>query len=61
MYTAKELAEIKAYYGNDAKGAADLLDSCLTVPGLSDYEKSQVKMALADVLVLQDDIWKASL
>jgi tetratricopeptide (TPR) repeat protein len=61
VYTAKELAEIKAYYGNDAKGAADLLDSCLAVNGLSDFEKSQVKMALADVLVLQDDIWQASL
>lgn len=61
VYTAKELAEIKAYYGNDAKGAADLLDSCLVVPGLSDFEKAQVKMALADVLVLQDDIWQASL
>lgn len=61
VYTAKELAEIKAYYGNDAEGAAQLLDSCLAVPGLSDFEKAQVKMALADVLVLKDDIWQASL
>jgi tetratricopeptide (TPR) repeat protein len=61
VYTAKELAEIKAYYGNDPEGAAQLLDSCLKVNGLSDLEKAQVKMALADVLVLQDDIWQASL
>lgn len=61
VYTAKELAEIKAYYGNDAEGAALLLDSCLAVPGLSDFERAQVKMALADVLILKDDIWQASL
>lgn len=61
VYTAKELAEIKAYYGNDAEGAAQLLDSCLAVPGLSDFERAQVKMALADVLILKDDIWQASL
>ena len=61
VYTAKELAEIKAYYGNDTKGAVYLLDSCLAVQGLSDLEKAQIKMALADVLILQDDIWQASL
>lgn len=61
VHTAKELAEIKAYYGNDPIGAAQLLDSCLQVPGLSDLERAEVKMTLADVLVLEDDIWQASL
>lgn len=61
VHTAKELAEIKAYYGNDAAGAALLLDSCLKVPGLTAMEAAEVKMTLADVLVLQDDIWQASL
>ncbi len=61
VHTAKELAEIKAYYGNDPQGAAALLDSCLNVPGLSDLERAEVKMTLGDVLVLQNDIWQASL
>ncbi len=31
------------------------------MPGLTDMQKAEVKMNLADVLVLQDDIWQASL
>lgn len=58
---AKELAIIQAYYGNDTKSASDLLDSCLALPGLNDIGRAEIKMALADVLVLQDDIWQASL
>lgn len=58
---AKELAIIQAYYGNDAKSAGQLLDSCLSLPGLNDIGRAEIKMALADVLVLQDDIWQASL
>lgn len=58
---AQELAEIEAYYGNDAVGAGQLLDSCLAMPGLTDMQRAEIKMKLADVLVLQDDIWQASL
>lgn len=58
---ARELAIIQAYYANDAEGAAQLLDSCLNMPGLTDMQKAEIKMSLADVLVLQDDIWQASL
>jgi tetratricopeptide (TPR) repeat protein len=58
---AKELAIIQAYYGNDTKSASALLDSCLALPGLNDIGRAEIKMALADVLVLQDDIWQASL
>lgn len=58
---ARELAVIQAYYGNDAKGAQQLLDSCLVLQGLSDLQRAEVKMSLADVLVLENDIWQASL
>ncbi len=58
---ARELAIIQAYYGNDAAAASVLLDSCLTMPGLTDLQKAEIKMSLADVLVLQNDIWQASL
>lgn len=58
---AKELATIQAYYGNDALEAGQLLDSCLKMPGLTDMQRAEIKMTLADVLVLQDDIWQASL
>lgn len=58
---ARELAEIEAYYNDNAAGAQALLDSCLAIPGLTDMETAQVKMLLADILVLEDDIWQASL
>lgn len=58
---ACELAEIEGYYANDAKGAEQLLDSCMKVPGLTDIQRAEVKMQLGDILVLEDDIWQASL
>ena len=57
----KELATIEAYYNNHAEIAQHLLDSCLAIPGLTDMEKAEVKMLLADILVLEGDIWQASL
>lgn len=58
---ARELATIQAYYGNQAQDAATLLDSCLNLPGLTDMQRAELKMSLADILVLEDDIWQASL
>jgi tetratricopeptide (TPR) repeat protein len=58
---ARELAIIQAYYGNNAASSAEILDSCLAMPGLTDMQRAEIKMSLADVLVLQDDIWQASL
>jgi len=58
---ARELAIIQAYYGNNAESGQQLLDSCLALPGLTDIQRAEIKMTLADVLVLRDDIWQASL
>lgn len=58
---ARELATIQAYYGNQSQDAATLLDSCLNLPGLTDMQRAELKMSLADILVLEDDIWQASL
>ena len=58
---ARELATIQAYYADQAPQAAQLLDSCLNVAGLTDMQRAEIKMSLADILVLQDDIWQASL
>lgn len=58
---AKELSTIMAYYGNDVVGAKNLLDSCLALPGLTDMQQAEIKMNLADILVLGDDIWESSL
>lgn len=58
---ARELAIIQAYYGNNAASSVEILDSCLAMPGLTDMQRAEIKMSLADVLVLQNDIWQASL
>ncbi len=57
----RELATIEAYYNDNAEAAQQLLDSTLAIPGLTDMEKAEVKMLLADILVLENDIWQASL
>src|SRR6218665_1375854 len=61
VFLMRELATIEAYYNDNATGAQQLLDSTLAIPGLTDMEKAEVKMLLADILVLENDIWQASL
>lgn len=56
-----ELANIKAFYANDAAGAKTLLETGLTYSPISDMNKAKLNMALADVLVVLNEIWEASL
>jgi tetratricopeptide (TPR) repeat protein len=56
-----ELAHINAFYGNQIDEAITLLKFVLQLPGLTDMQKAQAKMQLADVNVLGGDIWEASL
>ncbi|MCT4579985.1 MAG: tetratricopeptide repeat protein [Flavobacteriales bacterium] len=57
----KELANLNAYYINDAQAARDLLEDALKFPRLNSKEKAKVKIQLADVLVVQNEVWDASL
>ena len=56
-----ELAHIQAFYANKGQDAIELLSNALQISGLTDIEKAQVKMELADIHVLHGDIWEASL
>jgi tetratricopeptide (TPR) repeat protein len=56
-----ELAHIKAFYGNQIEESIQDLTHLLQTPGLTDMQRAQVKMQLADVNVLGGDIWEASL
>ena len=56
-----ELAHIKAFYGEQVLQSIELLNNLLETPGLTDMQRAQVKMKLADVQVLGGDIWEASL
>ena len=56
-----EYAHILAFYGNKTSKAIQELTALMETPGLTDIQKAQVKMQLADVHVLGGDIWEASL
>ena len=56
-----ELAHIKAFYGNQIEESIQDLTQLLQTPGLTDMQRAQVKMQLADVNVLGCDICEASL
>lgn len=56
-----ELAHIQAYYANQTLEAKNLLEEGLKIPGITQIQEAELKMQLADILVLRDDIWEASL
>lgn len=56
-----ELAHIQAFYGNQAQQAINRLTTALDIQGLTDMQRAEVKMALADIHVLHGDVWEASL
>ncbi len=56
-----ELAHIKAFYANKSEEAIRLLEESLIISSLTDMERAELKMELADIHVLHGDIWEASL
>lgn len=56
-----ELAHIQAFYANKGTEAIDLLWETLDIQGLTDMQRAEVKMQLADIHVLHGDVWEASL
>lgn len=56
-----ELAHIEAFYGTKAEDAITLLNDGLSITGITDINKAELKMKLADIHVLHGDIWEASL
>jgi len=56
-----ELADIEAFYNNNATKAIDLLSEALLIERITDMHRAEVKMKLADIHVLHGDIWEAAL
>jgi tetratricopeptide (TPR) repeat protein len=56
-----EMSHIQAFYGNQSDQAIINLTEALLLPGLTDIQKAELKMKLADIHVLHGDIWEASL
>ncbi len=56
-----ELAEIKAFYANQSEQAQNDLEAALLIPGLTNIQEAEIKIALGDIFVIRDDIWSASI
>lgn len=56
-----EKAHIQAFYANQGDEAIEGLNELLEISGLTDMQKANAKMALADIHVLDGDVWEASL
>lgn len=56
-----ELSHIQAFYANQADSAIKTLSELVTTPGITDIQRAEIKMQLADIHVLHGDIWESSL
>ena len=56
-----DLSEIEAYYLDDVSAAKEHLNTAILIPRLKEKLKAEAKLKLADILVLEDNIWEASL
>lgn len=57
----KELAHIKGFYLGQSDQAVALLEETVKIPGLNPRVQGVCKLELADNLILDGDIWEASL
>lgn len=55
------LANIQAFYLHNPKKALETLNKAINIPGLKNYDKSNIKLDLADVYLMLNNIWEASL
>ncbi len=56
-----ELSHIQAFYGKMSANAIGRLENALNIQGVTDMQRAQIKMKLADIHVLHGDVWEASL
>ena len=57
----QKLARIQAFYLHDTQKALNTLNDAKSIPGINTRTDNELKMDLADVLVLHGDVWEASL
>ena len=56
-----DLSEIEAFYLGDISSAKQHLNNAILIPILKEKQKGNAKLKLANILVLEDNIWEASL
>ena len=56
-----ELAHIEAFYADQGDSALTRMNNLIELNGLTDIQRAEAKMQLADIHVLHGDVWEASL
>ena len=56
-----DLSEVEAFYLGDIISAKQHLNDAILIPRLKEKQKGNAKLKLANILVLEDNIWEASL
>ena len=55
------LAELNAYYLDNLPKGIEILSNVIALPGIKKQDKANTKIALADLFLLGDEVWEASL
>lgn len=61
LFALKRMANLQAYYLKDLVKAEQLLESMLTIPGISSTETGQIKLELGNIYILTNQPWEAFL
>ena len=57
----RQLSDLEAHYLNDYSEANAHIKEAINLPNIDESKKGEMQLELADILVLQDHIWEASL
>lgn len=57
----RNLAHLRAFYLNNTEGASELLQAIIDMQGVANRVKGECRIELADILLLQGDLWDAHL
>jgi len=57
----REMSYIQAYYGGQPDSAITSLKEALKLPKYNDVEEAKIKLLMADIMVLTNNVWDASL
>jgi len=55
------LAELNGYYLDSVQNGITILTELINLQGISNFDKAEAKIELADLYLLNDEIWEASL
>jgi tetratricopeptide (TPR) repeat protein len=57
----RSLAHLEAFYLYNTKDAVSILEKAISIPGISPMQQAECKLELGDVLLLDGQVWEASL